>query len=236
MPQWWWMSQWLMTTMDVPLRAQPEHSHTWCPRLDQWRSSVWRWFEQWGQNKDSWWFGIIFSSTQINLTQSYFYRSRWTLLVASISVDLQWSSSKLGNSPAGILVLSSRSMHMQEKQTDNFCNFPLPHKNSAKIQEFSLHYHFPFSSIDTKVTHTDLHCSSTALYSNDVSHTSLSSSNRVPRTRAFTPQLYTDNTLSGFWRSEVHFLRLRIRFVRQDLAKSNYQSHQQDLLSSLIGW
>jgi hypothetical protein len=24
---WWWMSQWLMTTMDVPLNIQTEHSH-----------------------------------------------------------------------------------------------------------------------------------------------------------------------------------------------------------------
>ena len=76
---------------------------------------------------------------------------------------------------------------------------------------------------DPKVVHTDLHCSSsTALHSNDASHPSLSSSNRVSRSRAFTPQSHTENTLSGifiqFWRSEVHVLRLRIRIVRQDLA------------------
>ena len=34
----WWMSEWLMTTMDVPLHRN---------------SSDWRWFEQYGQNKDT---------------------------------------------------------------------------------------------------------------------------------------------------------------------------------------
>jgi hypothetical protein len=56
----------------------------------------------------------------------------------------------------------------------------------------------PSPPSDPKVVHTDIHCSSsTDLHSNDTSHPSLSSSNCVSRTRAFTPQSYTENTLSG---------------------------------------
>ncbi len=46
----WWMSQWLMTTMDVPLNLQTDCSHTECPPLvflslmvHQRRQSEWRW-------------------------------------------------------------------------------------------------------------------------------------------------------------------------------------------------
>ncbi len=44
------------------------------------------------------------------------------------------------------------------------------------------------------VAYTNLHCSSqsTSLHSNDTSHPSLSSSNRVSRPRAFTPQTHTE--------------------------------------------
>ncbi len=50
------------------------------------------------------------------------------------------------------------------------------------------------------VTYTNLHCSSsTTLHSNDTSHPSLSSSNRVSRLRAFTPQPHTEKNLSEIW-------------------------------------
>ncbi len=81
---------------------------------------------------------------------------------------------------------------------------------------FSLH------SSDPKVYHTDLHFSSaTTLHSNDTFHSSLSSTSPQTVSKDHThlpPSLIQKTPYQGFWRSEVHVLSLRFRFVRQDLA------------------
>ncbi len=66
---WWWMSQWLMTTMDVRLSVQTEHSHTECPPLELLNLTVF-WTIRTEKRYD-----IIVTYTLIDLTPSSFCQS-----------------------------------------------------------------------------------------------------------------------------------------------------------------
>jgi hypothetical protein len=111
----------------------------------------------------------------------------------------------------------SASLNTQSQASDD----PFHAQDSSCAPRDSL-YNSPFFSQALQMLPT---------HSNDASHPSLSSSNRVSRPRAFTPSRIQKKPYQGFWRSEVHVLRLRIRFVRQDLASvhsfENLPAHEE---------